>query len=152
MMAINHALTGAVIGLTVTKPVIAIPLALVSHFVCDALPHFGVQASGSTWLSSKRFARLLVVDMLLCVALVAVLFATGPAHWLVASICAFVATSPDAFWLPMYIRTLKGQKQVVRPNWFMRFAAWIQWYERPLGALVEATWFSAGIVFLLAYL
>src|SRR5690242_2115662 len=40
MTATNHALSGAVIALAVKNPVLAIPLAFVSHFVLDLLPHY----------------------------------------------------------------------------------------------------------------
>lgn len=42
MIATNHALTGAAIAVVIKQPILAIPLAFVSHFICDAIPHFGV--------------------------------------------------------------------------------------------------------------
>ena len=43
MTATNHALTGAIIGLVIGEPVLAIALAFASHFICDALPPVGSQ-------------------------------------------------------------------------------------------------------------
>ena len=41
MTITNHLLAGSLIGLTVAQPALAIALAFASHFVMDALPHFG---------------------------------------------------------------------------------------------------------------
>ena len=43
MTATNHALTGATIATLVRQPYLAIPLAFLSHFFCDALPHFDIK-------------------------------------------------------------------------------------------------------------
>ncbi len=41
MTGFNHAVTGALIAGAVGNPFLAIPLAFASHFVLDAIPHFG---------------------------------------------------------------------------------------------------------------
>src|SRR5580698_2100335 len=112
MRAINHALTGAIIGLTIGEPLVAAPVAFVSHFVCDAIPHFGV--SGWRDIKTTWFRRLLVVDFVLCVALVVILALSRPKHWLLAAVCAFLAASPDLFSAP---RMLRFRRQAdPRPN------------------------------------
>ncbi len=67
MTATNHAVTGAIIGLTVANPVAAVVAALLSHFILDMIPHFG---SDEDFISTMKFRVMLVVDALLCVALV----------------------------------------------------------------------------------
>ena len=37
---------GAVIAFTVKKPLLALPLAVLSHFVLDSIPHFGDNNQG----------------------------------------------------------------------------------------------------------
>lgn len=140
MTATNHALTGAVIGLTVGSPVIAMVAAFLSHFVCDAIPHFG---RGDSFLKSKAFVKMLIVDALLCILLVLFLGVTQPAHWALAAVCAFLATSPDFLWIPMYQHITQGRQYVVKG--FFKFASDIQWFERPIGGVVETVWFGAGI-------
>ena len=149
MRAINHALTGAIIGIAVPIPIIALPLALASHFICDAIPHYGDER---TPLKSKLFAYGLLVDALLCIALVCVLFSTNQPSWFIASLCAFIATSPDFFWVPKYLRARKDKKFSDKPNWFMRWAKDIQWFEKPIGAVVEFAWLIAGSTVLFALL
>ena len=153
MIAINHALTGALIGLVSGQPLVALPAALLSHFVCDALPHYGNSKGNDTYLRSKTFATQLTVDISLCFALVLVLFVVQPQHWLLASFCAFIATSPDFAWLPGYIRSRRGGSyKVPGQNWAVKAASTIQWFERPIGGVVEAAWGTGAIVLLVAYL
>lgn len=141
MQAINHALTGAIIGLTVSRPVIAIPAAVVSHVVCDVIPHFG---GIPRWEKTKFFKIQLLIDASLCVLLVAVLFIAQPAHWFLASICAFAATAPDLLWARGYMHTLRGEQY--KQNRLEKFLSDIQWLERPIGALVEIVWFVASLM------
>jgi hypothetical protein len=148
MRAVNHALTGAIIGLAVPTPWLALPLAVVSHFVCDAIPHSG---GDDSTVASKRFALLLLADALLCIGVVTVLGFSGVQGWLLAAVCAFLATAPDALWLPGYIRARRGQTMNLRENWFMRLAKDIQWFERPIGAVVEVAWFIAAGAVLFAF-
>lgn len=152
MIATNHAITGAVIGLASGNVWVAIPAALLSHFICDALPHFGTNQAGDSYLRSKAFSIFLVSDALACMLLVALLAVLQPEHWFLASVSAFVATTPDFAWLPGYVRAKCGKPYSTNPNWFLRFAADIQWFERPIGAVVEVGWFLAGMVILTQYL
>jgi hypothetical protein len=148
--ATNHAVTGAIIGLLVADPLIALPTAVLSHFVCDSLPHFGTKLSGEIWLKSKAFRNMLFIDASLCIILVACLAIAHPHHWLLASICAFLATSPDLVWINRY-RLLRAKKPW-HPSLFSRFAGKIQWFERPIGTVVEVIWFIAGVTILSRYI
>lgn len=138
MTATNHALTGAAIGLAVGNPWIALPTALASHFVCDMIPHFGM---GDSFITTKTFRNFLIVDALLCLALVILLGLLQPLHWAVAVACALIATSPDFLWIPLYRASLRREK-FIRTG-FYKFAANIQWFERPIGGVVEVVWFFA---------
>jgi hypothetical protein len=152
LTAINHALTGAIIGLSISQPALALPLALSSHFVCDAIPHFGLNgvASNETWIKSPRFKRMLIIDACACGLLVLTLLLTKPQHWLSACICAFLAASPDFLWINHFLKA-KANKPW-RPGLLSRFASYIQWFEKPIGGLVELTWFGACVIVLSTYL
>lgn len=143
MTATNHALTGALVGLSIGHPA-AMPLAIASHFVLDALPHYSDER---LQVSSKAFARLLVVEALLCFMIVLLLFLARPEHWLLAIVCAFLATSPDFMWAGRFFRARRGNDELILRNAIMRFHSWIQWFERPIGAFVEVVWFlGAGVL------
>jgi hypothetical protein len=144
--AINHAITGALIGLVIGQPLIALPAAFLSHFVCDAIPHFDPAMPAEQWIRSRTFVRFLLTDASLCVLLVVVLAISQPHHWLLASICAFLATSPDLYWIRRFLLTRSGR--MWKPNLFERFAANIQWYTSPRAAIVEFIWFTIGMILL----
>ncbi|CAN5337936.1 hypothetical protein BH09PAT4_BH09PAT4_07430 [soil metagenome] len=147
MIATNHAVTGAIIGLAVHNPLIALPVALLSHLVCDALPHFGLSKD---WIATRVFSAYLVVDAALCGVLVALLFWSGSPNWLLASVCAFAAASPDFISIRKFRAARKGKNFV--PNVLERFLKNIQWFERPIGAAVEAAWLVCGVIILSAIL
>lgn len=145
MTATNHALTGALIGLTVHSPLLALPLALLSHLVCDAIPHFGMPNDG--WIAGTAFRRYLICDAILCIVLVSFLALSGTANWLLASLCAFVATSPDLLSIGRFRNARAGRP--LTQNALQRFLKKIQWFEKPIGAAVELAW-AAGAILLLS--
>ena len=149
MTATNHAMTGAIIGLSVHQPLLALPIALLSHFVLDAIPHYGSHLPQEVLLKTKGFRQYLFIELLLCVALVVVLGTVQPKHWLLAAICAFVAAAPDLLSINRFLRVRMGKSY--HPNVYSRFASAIQWFEKPSGAVVEVAW-AAGCIVILAKL
>lgn len=143
MTATNHALTGAIIGLTIDKPLLAIPLAFLSHFVCDAIPHFKFAGDFDNVAKSSKFARYLIIEAFLCFLIVLGLYLKQPFHWQVAAICAFLATSPDFMWIRKFISAKHNKK--FHETLFDKFASKIQWFQRPIGAVVEIVWFGAAL-------
>jgi hypothetical protein len=150
MRAINHALTGALIGFAVGEPVVAVPAALASHFVLDAIPHHATKSQSLKVLRSKLFKISLIIDAALCFMLVALLAGRHPAHWLTAAVCAFVAASPDFLFVPRYLSALR--RKPWRPGAFVKWTRDIQWFQRPIGAAVEISWFIAAVVLLAPFL
>jgi len=148
--AINHALTGTLIGLTVAEPAVAVPLAFVSHYVCDMIPHYDLSLPTKQKIRSKQFHILLGMDVILCLALVLILSADRPANWILAAACAFVAAAPDFFSFGQYRNTLRSKRW--KDNSYTRFAKDIQWFERPIGGLVEVAWFIAAVLLVLPFL
>lgn len=145
MTATNHALTGATIAVIVRQPVLALPLALLSHFVCDAIPH---------WNYDVKFPKRQIVitaDLILALIVVTIIAANGNIFgvqaWVVVA-CAGLAVLPDAMWLP---HILKGQpipRDTDHPLYLAReFHRRIQWSETQWGFFVEVVWF----VLLLSY-
>lgn len=148
MTATNHALTGAIIGLATGNPWLAIPVAFASHYVLDALPHYASAMPVDEFLRTRFFAILLILDAALCFGLVAALYVIHPEHWLLAAFCAFIATSPDMFWINQYVKTRAHKPW--QPGLLSRFASRIQWFQRPIGAFVELVWFIGALTILTA--
>lgn len=140
MTATNHALTGTAIGLFVASPAIALPAAFLSHFVLDALPHFGAKDKQKA-LRSSGFKKYLAIEAAICFMIVVILAVLRPVHWQIAAFCAFLAASPDLYWIGKYRAALRGEQY--SKNWFSTFASKIQWFEKPIGAAVEIVWFIA---------
>jgi hypothetical protein len=141
MTATNHALTGAVIGLTIHNPWIAIPVALLSHLICDAIPHFG--SSNPNWIATRRFKLYLLVEATVCFLIVLSLFISGTPQWWLAAICAFAAASPDFLSIGTF-RSAQNNKPIRRNN-LQTFLKRIQWFERPIGAVVEVAWAACAV-------
>jgi hypothetical protein len=150
MTATNHALTGALIGLVVREPLVALPVAYLSHYVLDALPHYAPAMPIAKLFKSRFFVAMLASDAVLCGLLVAVLAILQPDHWLLAAFCAFIATVPDLFWINQFVKI--RQKNRWQPGLHSMFAAKIQWFERPIGACVEFVWFVGCSVLLGTFL
>ena len=147
--ATNHALTGALIGMTIVNPVIAIPLAIISHFVLDAIPHYDASGTDVERIGSRRLVyEQLLLGGVLCFLIVLALFLTRPQHWLTAAICAFLATSPDLLWIPRFLHVRRTGRDM-KLNSFLRFHNWIQWWTAPKLMWVELAWFlGMGALFI----
>jgi len=130
MTGLNHVLTGTAIAIAVKQPWLAAPLALVSHFVLDAIPHFDHELYR---YGSKYFTPIMASDAVISIASVFFVCWLTPALALTILIGALFAILPDFLWLYYYTH--------VRPQWwFFRFHSKIQWFERPPGALVELSY------------
>lgn len=130
MTGLNHVLTGTAIALAVQQPLVAAPLAFLSHFVLDVIPHFD---HPHYRYGSRYFAAIMASDGVISVAAVITLMVLVPGMAGTIAIGALFAIMPDFAWLYYYRNN--------RPQWwFFRFHSKIQWFERPPGALVEASY------------
>jgi hypothetical protein len=68
----NHVLSGALIGALGRRPLPAFAAGVASHFVLDAMPHWG------QWGSRQRFLRVAVPDGLVSLAVMGAFAATSP--------------------------------------------------------------------------
>jgi hypothetical protein len=138
----NHALTGALIGLTVSNPALALPLAFLSHFVLDALPHYDPpKTSNADLFRTRRFVlEFIVMGAGLCFALVLLLAVVRPAHWILAAVCAFVATVPDLLWLPRFLSARRTGKDTIPQQAFFQFHDRIQRHTSPRLLWFEIVW------------
>jgi len=68
----NHVLSGALIGALARRPLPAFAAGVVSHFVLDAIPHWG------RWDSPSQFLRVAVCDGLVSLAAMGAFAAIAP--------------------------------------------------------------------------
>ena len=130
MTGINHVLTGSAIALAVREPLLVAPLALLSHFILDVTPHFDHPLYQ---YGSKYFVKIMASDAVLSIgSVILIMLAVPELAWVIA-LGALMAIIPDFFWIYYYKHN--------RPQtWFFKFHSRIQWYERPPGILVEASY------------
>jgi hypothetical protein len=69
----NHVLSGALIGALARRPLTVFAVGVASHFVLDAMPHWG------EWSSQRHFLRVAVPDGLISLAVMSALAAAAPA-------------------------------------------------------------------------
>jgi hypothetical protein len=140
MTATNHAITGAMIAIAIKKPELAIPLAFISHFLIDMIPHFEARDL------PERFSRLFIFSDALIAAILTIsitfLFNTKVPAWLIF-ICSAAAVSPDFMWAFRFFR-LKDMDRVFKDpmSWIARFHLDIQFSETLKGIVVEGFWFA----------
>lgn len=137
MIATNHALTGALIGIFVPLPYTPL-VALVSHFILDALPHFGNSDTVKPY--TKPFKFLLFFDALGLVGVVIFSWHIAPLMWQTMAIGAIFAALPDVLWL--------FEKKMPRLKSYFTFAKRIQWSETPDGWTYELFYFSFVLLLL----
>lgn len=145
MTASNHVLAGALIALVIKEPAIALPAALTSHFLLDAMPHFGFK----NWQERSKYKKLmktiLFIDAFLLVVAIIMLLKFS-ANWLVFA-CAFLALSPDLMWVYRYaIPERFGTIEPSKGNMITRFHSGIQIREFRHGFIIEYITFMTLIL------
>ena len=91
MLLTNHVLSGALIGALARRPASAFAAGVASHFVLDAIPHWG------DWGSQRRFMRVAVPDGLVSLAVMGALTAAAPPERRAAVLAGMTgAALPDA--------------------------------------------------------
>ncbi len=130
MTGLNHALTGAVIGIALQQPLLIIPVAILSHFILDVIPHFDHEVYR---YGGKYYSQIVTADGLVTIIAVATLMLAFPTLALAIALGVICAVAPDIPWQYYYTH---GRPQ----NWYFRFHTKIQWFERPPGLLVEASY------------
>jgi len=131
--------------MSISNPAIALPAALASHFVLDALPHYGRERRFTKKSSIYRW--LLYSDMLLAIAVILMAMFLAPQRWFVIGLAGSLAASPDLMWFPHYIAILKNRAAHIK-NPLEHFHARIQWGERQWGYVIEIAWFVVAVVVL----
>lgn len=136
MTATNHALTGAFLVIAIDKPYIALPVAFLSHFVIDILPHWDHRVP-------KKWQRVVDLgDLFLAGLLILLLIVVIDKSVLLVLAGAFLGTLPDAMWLPEILQgrsvRMEGDKFLLKVR---RAHHKIQWSETTKGFIFEADWF-----------
>lgn len=127
MTATSHALIGASIASLISNPILAIPLAITSHFAADLVPHW----DAGTNRRKKTIMRLRVeasFDVLLGFALVYLIFGNivGSAYLFVMIIAAQ---------LPDWLETPSSKFGIKIPPF-----SWVEWLGHKLQNRMQLPW------------
>ena len=128
-------MTGVALLAVTRQPAMVLPMAFVSHFVLDALPHYG-----QLYEDRKRLFRSIVtVDTILLLSLLVYGIVQQEWLWIAAGLAAL---SPDFVWIYRFIVLEKFGKLRWQPvqNRFNRFHAWIQKHEFKNGVYIEVAY------------
>ncbi|MDQ5972291.1 MAG: hypothetical protein QG553_450 [Patescibacteria group bacterium] len=138
MTATNHVVFGALVATVVQNPVIAIPVALASHYALDALPHFDYPVKGH---HSLRFFIWLAIDCGIAASILASILLLQPANAGLMIACGIAAASPDLMWL--YYTIYKHGED--KDNWplFVKWHAAVQRHTGPKLWPLELSWLAA---------
>jgi hypothetical protein len=111
MLVTNHVLSGAVIGARSRGPAQAFALGVASHFVLDAIPHWG------DWRDQQDFLQIAKRDGIAGLAVMGTLTALAPPDRRLAVLAGMVgATFPD---LDKPFKLVTGRRLFPRAvNWF----------------------------------
>lgn len=132
MTATNHYLTGVAIATIVPNPIIALPLAFISHFILDVLPHFGDKDYRQ---KLPKFYWIWRIDFVILCGFLIWTFMSLPWWFMLAG---FLGTSPDLAWVYRFqFLEKQGKYHEPKMNWFNQFHAHIQKFERSWGIYLE---------------
>jgi hypothetical protein len=147
MTGFNHGVAGAVIAITIKQPLLAVPIAFLSHFVIDMIPHFGLDEKE---VFGRRFNIILLADFLFSVSLMAFfwLLFIPPQIWLIWA-CMVAAASPDLMWAYHRLYVERLNKREPKLGYVARLHHKIQWSQTLRGLYVEAAWFLLIFSFIL---
>lgn len=140
MTATNHALTGACIATFLRQPFLALPLAYISHFVCDAVPHFGIDMN----FRSRAMYWWLAIDGIVTLTAAGLLISIGVKQPLLLAMAGFAAMSPDLAWLYYGLKGDHGKPH--KYGIITQFHSWIQSYQKIPGLFIEFAWATLMIV------
>ncbi|MCL4353373.1 hypothetical protein M1615_02770 [Patescibacteria group bacterium] len=108
MTATGHALIGTVIAAKIGNPALAVPIAIGSHFLADAFPHWDTGYHRKTKSGRKFFAETaadVIIGFVLSYVVISLLFPTT--NLMYAYFIVIMAQLPDWFTAPYLFLNMK---------------------------------------------
>jgi len=134
MLEFPHAMVGAAIATAIPDPRISLPLALLSHFVTDYIPHWNPHLNTELKTSGKISTQskiIILVDAGAALMLGTYIAATS-GNFIVIMLACFLAVAPDVAEIPYYFLGMKI-------GWIEKLIAWQrthQWNTSPFWGIL----------------
>jgi hypothetical protein len=117
MLSTPHTLVGLLVGAAVQNPYVAVPLAFLSHYVGDLVPHWDVykefpepEGEKTRWKPAAIFLdQILGVAIGLSVTLYALWVNHDPQTAIRLFLCGIAAVTPDALYVPLFFWQSKNK-------------------------------------------
>ena len=149
MLELPHTLVGAAIATVIPDPRISLPLALLSHFITDYIPHWNPHLNTElTTLGkiSNRSKTIILVDATAALMLGTYIAATS-GNFVTVMLGCFLAVLPDVAEIPHYFLGMKV-------GWIERLIVWQrahQWNVKPIwGILCQLVVVALALYFTLS--
>lgn len=145
MLELPHALVGAAIATAIPNPVISLPLALLSHFVTDYVPHWNPHlGTEKAQLGHYKFSSvaLIVVDCTLALIIGTYLALQSSQPVIILAAC-FLGVLPDVIEIPHFFLNMKV-------GWIEKLLAFQknhQWNVQPVWGILS----QVIVIFLTLY-
>ena len=113
MLETPHVIVGATIATKIPNPLIAIPLALASHFLLDSIPHWNphlnteIKKYGSVTKVTRNIVIVDVVTALISGFYIASLQMPDSIHAFTILLASFAAVAPDVVEGPYFFLNMK---------------------------------------------
>lgn len=129
MTATAHALIGASIAQKIPDPRIGLPLAFLSHFLFDLVPHWDVVYANKVAENRQWAIIKAAIDVLLGVASVALFFRNSEANFWYLTSMVFMAQGPDWLEMPYFFLglNLPISKQIKQIQSRLHFKMGLPW-------------------------
>lgn len=115
MLETPHVLVGAAIATKIPNPLIAIPLALLSHFALEKIPHWNPHLNTETKKYGKltpQTMRIIVADTTIALisgSIISTLVLPDRAHALTILLACFASALPDIVEAPYFLFKVRAK-------------------------------------------
>lgn len=110
MLELPHTLVGAAIATVIPNPLISLPLALLSHFITDYVPHWNPHLNTELKTLGEVSTRSKVIVMADAglALMIGTYIAARSNNFIVVMLACFLAVAPDVAEIPYYFLGLKN--------------------------------------------
>ncbi len=139
MTATGHALVATLIAAKFHNPYIALPLSFVSHFVCDAIPHWD---EGTHWREKSRkdllYESVFDVSLSIVVSMLSYSFLFHQQNYIFLLVNVFLSQLPDYITAPYLIfRNLGPFTTIARTSYELQHRL-NRRLDKPMGIITTA--------------